>query len=268
MKFNLWMLCVVSILVVTMALPARGQGGRGGGFGGGEIFLFAENEAIQQELGLSPEAAAKAKTIHNQYRETLLMAMPAQGLLTQVVIQDDGSIRAVQEATPAGIDTLRTVTATFRPQLKEVLTADQYRRLRQITWQAMGTAAYSDDEVIESLTITKEQQVKISAIVDEFNTKRREVRGVAFDRGRVNAAMFTDEIRKKENELNNEQDARINDSLTKAQLDQFAEMKGDEIEVSLLRGRFDVSPLLAPRRRTGRAGRRDLTQPRPQPDGQ
>ena len=51
--------------------------------------------------------------------------------------------------------------------------------MQQIDWQARGTAAYWDPEVIQALALTKEQQNKIVSITNESIAKREELFGQA-----------------------------------------------------------------------------------------
>ena len=48
-------------------------------------------------------------------------------------------------------------------ELKELLTADQWTRLKQIHWQDLGTEALSKAEVVEALAIPQNLQDKVMA---------------------------------------------------------------------------------------------------------
>ena len=76
------------------------------------------------------------------------------------------------------------------------------------------------------MTITKEQTDKITAISDDYGAKAREL----FQPGGGGGGF------EKMVELNKERDAKINEVLTKAQLDTFAKLKGKEFDVAQLRG--------------------------------
>jgi hypothetical protein len=104
--------------------------------------------------------------------------------------------------------------------------------LQQIAWQAMGSAAFSDPEVVALLAITQAQQTTIANITNESRSKRMtlQIAGVGTEDGRGNFAELTAKMRT----LAKEQDAKINEVLTKAQLDHFAELKGPDFEVNPL----------------------------------
>lgn len=122
--------------------------------------------------------------------------------------------------------------ATFAPQIKEVLTPAQYTRLQQIGWQATGTAACSDPEVIKLIGISKEQTQTIDSVIDECRSKRIAAlrAGDGEDGGRGDLV----ELAEKMKALVKQQDAKILQALTKAQLDQFAMLKGQAFDVDAL----------------------------------
>ncbi len=146
----------------------------GGGHGGGEIFNVVGFEAVQKELGLGEEAVAKIKAIADVHQKEIRATLPTHGFrIRNIYRENGGQINTQEKLTHEGMPVFKaTSRRKFRPQLKDALTAKQYARLQQITWQDMGTAAFTDDELIATLKITKEQQTKISAINDEYHVKR------------------------------------------------------------------------------------------------
>ena len=117
-------------------------------------------------------------------------------------------------------------------ELKEVLSAEQFTRLCQINYQVAGTSAFEEVDVIEALMITIEQQESIRSIANGYNAKRQELLGDGGGNPGQNPG-----LRGKLADLNKEQDMKINGVLTKAQLEQFAAMKGNDFDISQLNNR-------------------------------
>ncbi len=218
--------------------------------------IFALAPGIWKELGLSLEAEAKAIAVNDQFNAAWRQA--GGGLRARMVKRPGGGIVVHLEAVPpwglcfeqsqsneerneaiAGLmEKWHATTSKFLPQLKEVLTADQFVRLQQIHWQALDTFAYSDPEVIEALAITNEQRERISAIANDYRARQQE----RFVQG-------GDGVREKINELAKERDKEINDVLTNSQLEKFAAMKGKEFDVNQL---LNAAPVRAQGRRRPR----------------
>ena len=238
MKVTSWMLCLTASLALATTVQAQGPpgGGRGrggfGGFGGG-VFSIAQNEAVQKDLGLSTEVAAKVKEITDEQNKEFREALggpdggPGGGGVGGFGNMSEEDRRKFQEKMS---EATKTTTAKFLPQLKDALTADQFARLQQINWQNMGTRAFADAEIVKSLTITKEQQDKLKGVNDEFDKKRGEL----FAGGRGGGP----EMFEKMQEMNKERDAKLTEAMTPAQLEKFAMLKGKEFDVAQLRPQF------------------------------
>jgi len=214
--------------------PAQADGQKrrnphSGGSGGGEIFYVLGFEAVQKELGLSEDAVAKIKATSELYRDEISATLPTHGVRIRNMFREGGGQTQSQEATREGMPVFKAAVAKFRPQLKEVLTADQYVRLQQITWQDMGTAAFIDDELIAALKITKEQQDRMSAINDEYYIKRRALIDQYGGAGAGNGAGAVMTLRR-------ELDAKITESLSKELLERFAALKGKAFDLTQVRG--------------------------------
>jgi Spy/CpxP family protein refolding chaperone len=221
MNLTWWKTCVVaglltcSLVGVANAQPGGGRGGPGGGFGGGgfgggrggsSLLSLADNEAVQKELEVGDDAKAAVKKVNESYREELT--------------------KAIEETT-------KSVNAKMTPQVKDALTADQYKRLQQIRVQAIRDAAFTDADVVKALGLKKEQQDKIADLGKEYGEKQRGLFGGGGGGGRPD---FT-EMRAKMEELNKEKDAKINEVLTKDQQDKFKALKGKEFDLASLQPR-------------------------------
>ncbi len=229
MRISAWFLCLITALAVATtaeAQPGGGRGGRGGGgmFGRGGIFGLVTNEAVQKDLGLSTDEAAKTKTVADDFNTAFREAMG-----------DSGGRRGFQdpEVRAKMRETAKVTTEKFLPKLKDVLTAAQFTRLQQISWQAMGTEALSEPEVIKALPIATEQQEKIKTVNTEYDTKQQELFAAAFGGG---GGGDREAMREKIQTLTKERETKVNELLTKDQLDKFASLKGKEFDLTQLRG--------------------------------
>lgn len=230
MKIKAWMLCLTAGLVFATTVQAQGPGGRGGpggfggfGRGGGGVLMLVGNEAVQKDLGLTEADVAKVKGVTDEFREATREQFANAPRQNFQDMTPEERTAAMEKAREEG----KKLNDKFLPKLKAAITADQFTRLQQISWQAMGVGAYSDAEVVKALTITKEQTDKITTLNTEYGAKTREL----FQGGGGGPDGFA-----KMQELNKERDAKINEVLTKAQLDQFATLKGKEFDVTQLRG--------------------------------
>lgn len=209
----------------------------------GGIFSVVRNAAVQKELGLSASAATKVRGVIDQFNAAWNKA--GGGFQTRHIWATNGRTQLTyQEAAlpPYGLrfeqgqseeernqaisgmmETWHATIAEFLPQLKEILTAEQFNRLQQTDWQAQGSNAFSDPEVIQALAITNEQQEQINALTNDFRARRQAL----FEQG-------GEGLRDKLNEVASEQNAQSNDVLTKSQRDEFAAMKGNEFELKQL----------------------------------
>jgi len=229
----------IDLALLTSQIPPQ----QFGWFGGSIVIFTVANGAVQKDLGLNEDAATRVKQFQANFRTAWFEAGRGFRGRRVRVSQDDQRYFEDVDLPPWDFGEWKAVTAKFLPQLKEALTADQYTRLQQIDWQTKGTAAYWDPEVIQALAITKEQQNKIASVTNEYVAKRQEL----FAQGGGDI----DLRHKKMSELIKEHDAKINASLTKAQLDTFAMMKGKEFDVDQLR----IADLVSrPARGPGRAG--------------
>ena len=241
MRTNWWMLSLITCLALATAAQAQGPGGgrRGGGFGGGgfgggmggggALFMIVNNEAVQKDLGLSSDTAAKIKTIADEYgaamREAMMAGGPPQNF--QEMSEEERNKAFAKMA-----ETGKTVSGKFLPKLKESLTADQYTRLQQINWQNMGTGALADPEVVKALAITKEETDKIAEVNKDFGEKMREMFAQGPGGGGGGGG------REKFAEMMKERDTKIVAVLTKTQQEEFDKLKGKEFDVAQLRRGF------------------------------
>lgn len=216
-------------------IPAavRNRPGQGSiyGFGVGVgVVGIAGNEAVQKELGLDAEAAVKVKAVSDEFdtgiREPMRSWRAGVGKFADMTqVERNAEMKKIAEATEE----------KYLPKLKELLTADQFARLQQISWQDLGVAALSDAEVIKAISISSEQQEKIKSLNTEYAAKRNEAVPRGGAGGVTIDAMTFAKIQQQNSAYDNERVARITEVLTKDQQQNFAALKGKEFDLSQLR---------------------------------
>jgi hypothetical protein len=148
----------------AVAQPPGGRGGAGFAGRGGIGFLVA-NEAVQKELKIDKDQAAKVaeavKKVQDKHADALtkLRDLEAEERRTKM-----------RELT----QTISTETMTA---VTEVLNPDQVKRLKQIELQRAGADGYTRSDVQAALKLTAEQKEKVKTIVEESNKQMQELRG-------------------------------------------------------------------------------------------
>ena len=246
MKLTWWNKCLIAGLLTCTLVGAahaqapggqggRGRGGPGGGFGGRggstSLISLAGNEAVQKELALGDVIKDAIKEINDAYREAIQKAMGDGGGFAGL---RDMSEEERTKAMEKMAEQRNTVLAKFTPELKDALTAEQFKRLKEIHVQAMRDQAYTDADVVKALALKKEQTDKIAEINKDFATKSREAfqpGGGGGERPDFNA------LRTKAEEMGKARDGKLSDVLTKDQQAKLKELKGKEFDVAQLQPR-------------------------------
>ncbi len=154
------------LMVSVLAYGQRqGQGGRrAGGMGmmgrGMSAAMLLRNEAVQKELGITDEQKTKVSE---------LMAAGREGQGERPDFQNMS-----QEERQKWMEDRAKAAAEQLKKVAEVLDAKQMARLEEIRIQALGTAAYMDEEVAKKLDITEEQQEKMQAAQREAFQEMRD----------------------------------------------------------------------------------------------
>ncbi|MFM9960198.1 MAG: hypothetical protein ACKV2Q_03120 [Planctomycetaceae bacterium] len=242
LRLSRWVAVVAVLLSASMAFaqrPGGGQpGGRPGGFGGGfggpggsSPLLLVANEAVQKELGLKEDQISKLKTLGDEVREEMRGAFgnreSFQALQDLSREERDKKLAEMREKSAAA---MKKVTDKAKPKLAEILDATQRERLQQIAWQAAGSQAYQDADLVAALKINKEQQDKLAAISKDFGEKTRALFAPGAGGG--------DDARTKMRELGESRDKALSEVLTADQREQFTKLKGKTFDVAQLRGGF------------------------------
>ena len=242
MKLTWWNKCLMAGLVVCTLVGAahaqapggqggRGRGGAGGGFGGRggstNLISLAGNEAVQKELALGDVIKEAIKEINDAYREAIQKAMGEGGGFAGL---RDMSEAERTKAMEKMAEQRNTVLAKFTPELKDALSAEQFKRLKEIHVQALRDQAYTDADVVKALALKQEQTDKIAEINKDYSAKMRE----AFQPGGGGGG---DDMRAKFEEMGKTRDGKLSDVLTKDQQAKLKELKGKEFDIAQLQQR-------------------------------
>jgi hypothetical protein len=217
---------VFSLTVVamasTVAFAQQGKGGRGGfGFGGGGLPTLAANEAVQKDLGLSGDAVGKLTSLRDDYFAASQKENQNAGIRPQDFqnLSADERRAATEKMAAIGVK----LNEEFTPKVKEILSADQFKRLKQIQVQAMGAGpALASKDVASELGLSADQTKKIADLNTEAQTKQRELSGDFQER-------FA-----KIRELNTERDSKAVEVLTADQKTKFTALKGSAFDTTQL----------------------------------
>jgi Spy/CpxP family protein refolding chaperone len=203
-------LLVVFGLVLAMAGPAAAQRGFGGP-GGGGIGMLLNNDSVHKELKLSEDQVQKCKAIVKEAREK-----HAEDFKAAQTLEGEERFAKMRELGKA-------VNEEITKAAKDVLTADQMKRLNQIELQTRGANAFTDEEIQKKLNITDDQKEKIKTITEDSRAQAKEI----FQ----NAGDDREGARKKFTALQKETMTKITEVLTDEQKKTWKEMTGEPFEV-------------------------------------
>lgn len=187
------------------------------------MLTLATNEAVQKELGIGADLAAKLASLRDDYRAAIQKEYQTAGIDFQSFQNLSADERQKVTAKMTEINT--KLNEEFTPQLAKLLSADQMGRLKQIQIQAQGaTALTTNPEVAQALNLSEEQRRKLNDLQAEFARRQRDL----FTSGDPQERFA------KLRELNRERDAKLLEVLTDEQKQKFTALKGDPFDVSQL----------------------------------
>jgi hypothetical protein len=207
----------------------RGRRGRGGfGFGGGSsLVTLAASEPVQKELGLSGDTSGKLRELRDDYFAAVQKEYQTAGISFQGF--QDLSREEREKLTAKITDVNRKLAGEFNPKVKELVSADQYRRLQQIQLQSNlrfgGPGALTYSDVASELKLTDDQKKKLDDLSAEYSRRQRDL----FTGG----GGGNTEARAK---LREEFTTKTNEVLTADQKTTLEKLKGPEFDVSQLGG--------------------------------
>jgi Spy/CpxP family protein refolding chaperone len=213
----------VVLMMVLVATASAQQKGKGrnfgfGGFGGG-LVSTAANEAVQKDLGVSSDLGAKITSLRDDYNAARQKEYQTAGINPQ----DFQNLSDEQRQKMGQIS--NKLSEEFDPKLKELLSADQLKRLNQIRLQSglanVGPTAITAPEVANELGLTDEQRQKLNSLARELGQQARGGGGGGFD-----PAAFA---KRREERI-----AKTEEILTAEQKEKLAKLKGSPFDVSQL----------------------------------
>lgn len=163
---------LVAIFATSALAQQKGQRGRGG-FGATSLSSVAANEAVQKELGISSDVAAKLTSLHNDQRAAVQKDYQTAG----INLQDFQNLTAEQRQKMADIAV--KLNEEFDPKVKELVGADPFKRLQQIYLQSnlrnLGPSALTEKGIAAELSLTDDQKQKLNALSADFGRRQREL---------------------------------------------------------------------------------------------
>lgn len=214
---------VMAGLVLTTSLSAQGR--RGGGFGGGRggmgPLMLVNNETVQKEIGLTDDQKTKLTALREEFTKDMQEARGSAPAGNPQDLSQEERTKLFAEMAA----TTKKLSDKYLPKLKETLKPEQFERVQQIAYQAAGPGAFTNDDVVKALDLTKEQQEKIATVNKDFQAKMQG----AFGGG---AGGGFEAITK----LREEQSAELAKVLTKEQEEKWTALKGKAFDLAALQG--------------------------------
>jgi hypothetical protein len=153
---------VVLLTVAFLAGTALGQ--NFGGFIGGGASMMLSNLDVHKELKLTEDQAAKAREVaQSLFKKSKDEFAKLKDLTPE---QRRLKFQELNKNTEMEID----------KSLKDVFTADQLKRLKQLDLQWRGTSAFLDPEIQKSLKLTDQQTAKLKAINNDVGSEMTKAR--------------------------------------------------------------------------------------------
>jgi len=145
---------IAIIAVLTVAAGAMSQGQRRGGFGSPySIVALINRDEVKDELKLSDDQKTKITDALDASNQKRREAFQALGIDFQNMTDDDRKKMAESNAK---------LSAETNKEIEGILTADQTKRIREISIQHQGATAAADPEFQGDLGVTDDQKAKIA----------------------------------------------------------------------------------------------------------
>ena len=212
----------------------RGPGFGGRGFGGGSLAGLLRVEEVQQEIKLTD-------TQQEEIQAAMRAMRPAagQGQRGAANFQDMTEQERTEAFARMREQAQQRAKAT-KEALAKILSADQMKRLTEISVQQQGVRALADEDVAAAVKLTDDQKSKIA----ELMQANRPGRGGA-GQAQTDRAAAREQMRQRREQLNKD----VMAVLTTEQQAAFKELQGKPFEMPAGRG-----PGAGGGRGAGRAG--------------
>jgi Spy/CpxP family protein refolding chaperone len=145
---------VVAIVLTLAQQYAAAQAPFGGTFRANPLMLLRQ-ESVQKELKLTEDQTKKIQELGDKTREKF-----------QEIFGGDEADRPKK---------MQELNEENRKAVAALLTPEQGKRLKEITYQQRGPASLTDPEVAKALELSEEQQTKIKSIIEETGAAMREL---------------------------------------------------------------------------------------------
>lgn len=216
---------VLGLASVTFAQgPGGGRGGFGGRGGRGLIGL-ANAEAVQKDAGIEADAKEKIAKLSTSFQEEMRSESSGGGNFREMSQEERQKAMAKMTETRAKLE------AKFLPQLKEILSAEQLKRVKEIHVQEQGASALTNAEFAKELGLSDDQQKKIADLIREYGEKTRGLFGAGAGGGDGGGR----EAFAKMQEINKERDEKVVGVLSAEQKEKFTAAKGKAFDLAALR---------------------------------
>ncbi len=227
----------VLLIAVVMCVPAVAQEkgkGRFRGFGGGGGFIsnslagLGATEAVQKEAGIGGDVTEKLASLRDDVNAARLKEFQNAGINLQEFQSLTADERQEQRGKMTEIEI--KLNGEFNPKVKEIVSADQYKRLQQIQLQAnlaqRGPGSLAFTELAAELKLTDEQKKKLNDSQAEIDAKQREL---FFSGGGGGGGQAFGKLR-------DERIAKTNEILTAKQKETLNSLKGAAFDTNQLVG--------------------------------
>ncbi|RMG27085.1 MAG: hypothetical protein D6724_00465 [Armatimonadetes bacterium] len=168
------MLFAVMALLAVSAAAQRGGGGQGG-FGGGQGFGGRQGGMMMGRMAgpmilMNPQVQAELKLTEDQVAKLREALRPAGGPGGPGGAGGRGGFGG--GADPQAREQMRLEQ---EKKIKEILSAEQYKRYQEISLQLEGPAALARKEIADKVGLSDSQREKIQAILEEQRATMRDM---------------------------------------------------------------------------------------------
>jgi hypothetical protein len=226
MHLGSWAAALALVALIAAAAEAQQGRGRGGFFGGfGQsrgLVSLANTEAVQKDLGLSADVVSKLDTLNDDMRAARTKEYSTAGIDVQNFQNLSNEQRQKMQDISAKLN------EEFAPKLKDLLSADQMKRLKQIQVQEQGAGALTNADVAAELALSEDQKKKLADIQAEYGRKQRELFTGGGGGGDIQERIA------KGRELTSTRDKQALEVLTAEQKTKYEALKGSPFDVSQL----------------------------------
>ena len=165
-------LVIATLLTLSMLAFASAQPGNVDAFVGGSVSKLVNNKAVQEDLKLTEDQAAKVKEWIKEFRTRAAEIRKEKGVEPPIKKTDTSSVPEQLKKIAAANEEIRRVSYK---ELSDILSNKQLERLRQIERQSMGQLAFSREEIATTLKLTETQKESIKGLLEDLAKAKSEI---------------------------------------------------------------------------------------------